>query len=718
MCSLTASINELQSLVTSLDSFNAQHWSIRYPQFAVQPTGTAANAPPSPPSLQRAHSTEQHVQLQQQRPSLQARSFTSGFLAEKAEGSGTSKSKDMSILSLLDIKTGEYATGSNSLPALLPSLSQATLAQLLTRRFATALKHLDSLRVRVQDTDSKVLVTGDLNAGKSTFVNALTRRDVMPVDQQPCTSVFTELVDSSFNNGKEEAHAIKAENLAKYKPEDESTFTRFAMEQLDDACIDGHEEGYTLVRVYISSSTKDSEAESTDLPPFVHNGIVDISLIDAPGLNRDTLSTTALFSRQSEIDVVVFLVSAENHFTLSAKEFLWNAAREKAYVFVVVNKFDGIKDKARCVKRVGEQLKQLSPATWDARAELVHFVEAAHPADQPAWTELERSLREFVLQKRSISKLLPAKTYLLNLLSDLDLLADSNMAAADAQLQKALADLEVLRPAHEKLERAKDAVGEELHSTEEGQVEDVQVTTKTMLDRAIAAIGHGELPTPSQENFAVHPSVKRFNAPDHLPAYPGLLSIWSWAEDIKTTLLQSLEGSLRDAEEYARNKTIEGVQHITGHLADTFLPSNGAVEAKTEKRVFRPEVMFAKHRKARLMSPYRGVASLGLSTSHRPAESTSVSSTKDIEVSFLDLFDLECLWPHLSATGDAKLDDAETMGAVSVSTIGVGALTMFGSRAVGVQSFVESIAKVADFAGSKTVRKWAGPVVGVLSKCH
>lgn len=629
----------------------------------------------------------------------------------------------MSILSLLDIKTGEYATGNNSLPALLPSLSQATLAQLLTRRFATALKHLDSLRVRVQDTDSKVLVTGDLNAGKSTFVNALTRREVMPVDQQPCTSVFTELVDASLNHGKEEAHAIKVENLAKYNPEDESTFTRFAMQQLDDACIDGHEEGYTLVRVYLSSATQDAAvaAEQETMPSFVHNGIVDISLIDAPGLNRDTLSTTALFSRQSEIDVVVFLVSAENHFTLSAKEFLWNAAREKAYVFVVVNKFEGIKDKARCVKRVGEQLKQLSPATWDSRAELVHFVEASHPSDQPAWSDLESSLREFVLQKRSVSKLLPAKTYLLNLLSDLDLLADSNLAAADAQLSKAVADLEVLRPAHEKLEKAKEAVGEELHATEEAQVEDVQLTTRSMLERALAAVGKGELPPPSTTAVDVHPAVKKFDAPDHLPSYPGLLSIWSWAEDLKSTLLQSLEGSVREAEEYARNKTIEGVQHITGHLADTFLPSQEAAEAtKTEKRVFRPEVMFAKHRKARFVASNRGVASLGLSTSAAPSKSLTLASSpsagNDIEISFLDLFDLERLWPHLSATGEGKsLEEIETMGAVSVSTIGVGALTMFGSRAVGVQSFVETVAKVADFAGSKTARKWAGPVVGVLS---
>ena len=40
------------------------------------------------------------------------------------------------------------------------------------------------------------------------------------------------------------------------------------------------------------------------------------------------VSNHSSFSRQEEIDLVVFVVSAENHFTLSAKEFI-AAANEK-----------------------------------------------------------------------------------------------------------------------------------------------------------------------------------------------------------------------------------------------------------------------------------------------------------------------------------------------------------------------------------------------------
>ncbi len=165
---------------------------------------------------------------------------------------------------------------------------------------------------------------------------------------------------------------------------------------------------------------------STDLanPSILHNDAVDISLIDAPGLNRDSIKTTANFARQEEIDVVVFVVSAANHFTLSAKEFIWQAGHEKAHLFIVVNRFDQIKDKARCRRAVLEQIKQLSPKTYEDAADLVHFVDSAKVAfgfsdDQEdaasealdeAFCHLEHSLRSFVLVNRAKSKLGPRKT--------------------------------------------------------------------------------------------------------------------------------------------------------------------------------------------------------------------------------------------------------------------------------------------------------------------
>ena len=101
-------------------------------------------------------------------------------------------------------------------------LEKNGIANLLHDLSDASIKHVDKLQTRIQDTSSKVLITGDLNAGKSTLVNALLRRDVMPVDQQPCTTMFCEVTDAAENNGVEEVHIVNRGMT--YTIKDESTF--------------------------------------------------------------------------------------------------------------------------------------------------------------------------------------------------------------------------------------------------------------------------------------------------------------------------------------------------------------------------------------------------------------------------------------------------------------------------------------------------------------
>ena len=54
------------------------------------------------------------------------------------------------------------------------SLEKQSVASLLDNQINTSVRHLFALRDRIEDTSSKVLVTGDLNAGKSTFLQCVT----------------------------------------------------------------------------------------------------------------------------------------------------------------------------------------------------------------------------------------------------------------------------------------------------------------------------------------------------------------------------------------------------------------------------------------------------------------------------------------------------------------------------------------------------------------
>ena len=202
----------------------------------------------------------------------------------------------------IDIKS----TGSRSSADAIRHIHLHSDPDLFLQTMADGRAHVRRLETRIQDTQSKVLVTGDVNAGKSTLINALLKREILPHDQQPCTAAFCDVLDACHNAGVEEVHAIIDPSL--YDPSDPKTFTRFPLSQL----VSAHQanDQYQVWKVYVNDS--DQERES-----LLHNGIVDLTFIDSPGLNRDLTQTMAVFAQHEEIDAVIFVVNAENHFTLS-----------------------------------------------------------------------------------------------------------------------------------------------------------------------------------------------------------------------------------------------------------------------------------------------------------------------------------------------------------------------------------------------------------------
>ena len=604
-------------------------------------------------------------------------------------------SSDFNVLRL-DLKLGSHHT-SSSAATLVSQLEKSSIANLLDERIAASVNHIDRLRLRVEDTSSKVLVTGDLNAGKSTFVNALLRREVMPVDQQPCTTAFCEVRDAAENSGKEEVHVVM--DGVTYDINDASTFTKGEISDLEGIVAD-NEHTQRMIKLYLADTRTPSES-------LLNNGVVDISLIDAPGLNRDSLKTTAVFARQEEIDVVVFVVSAENHFTLSAKEFLWNASNEKAYLFIVVNKYDQIKNKEKCRRLVLEQIKQLSPRTYEDAEDLVHFVDSASALQpftaNPSFDDLEQSLRSFVLVRRSKSKLQPVSTYLSNLLSDVELLAGANAIVADSELQRAREDLSQARPVLEKMKAGRDVLEDALEAVEESGAGDASSRTKKTLNDALERVGQGHL------------GVSKSPVP--MPSYPGLLGIWDYARDVRRALLASLDAAVALAEDEARVITTKGVHKIKD-LGEEHLPEG----VERSRRVFMPEAMFSVTRrggrgiKNRRSSSYSniggaivagGMNGLGIGLSQRPDM---------LDTTFFDLFDVNHqFFLHFGDGKSGSEDETASPTALGLVSVGVGALTMVGGQALGMRGVIEGIVRVTDLLGNETARKWAAPVVGAIT---
>jgi len=568
------------------------------------------------------------------------------------------------------------------------SLEKQSVAALLDNQINNSVRHLFSLRERIEDTSSKVLVTGDLNAGKSTFCNALLRRKVLPEDQQPCTSIFCEVLDVRENGGVEEVHAIP--HGYAYNRNDESTYRVFALKQLEDIVIDS--DHYSQCKIYI----KDIRAVDQSL---LNNGVVDIALIDAPGLNNDSLKTTALFARQEEIDVVVFVVSAANHFTLSAKEFIFNAAREKAYMFMVVNGYDQIRDKKRCQEMILKQVAHLSPATFKESSELVHFVSSnaipvAPPSGPPGgdfggsgsggasfdggadpqpdkdeddgegptgkhgepgsppkskkgkgkekeaqddFNELEASLRRFVLEKRARSKLAPAKTYLMNVLGDLNTLAGVNKDVAQSELDRVTEELSKLEPVFEQSKKARTQADDQVANNIEETSNEVYQLTRSTINSSISLIAEADLGV----------------------SYPGFFGAYNYADDLKAAMLSQVAETVRWCEERAREKTVQGVSGIKSlgllHLGDQYTDLT-----------FRSEKMFRSRKDA-------------------------LARQVDVEADIWDFFDFTSLWERQEKV-------AGTSMAVTVAGV-------VGTRMIGGVGWIDGALTATKVVGTNNVRR-------------
>lgn len=210
---------------------------------------------------------------------------------------------------LITLRVSVQGSGSRYGHNIVSRMDNDTLDSLLREGMTASLTRIDSLLKRVSDATSKVLVTGDVNAGKSTLINALLRQDILQTDQQPCTSAFFEISEPKEGEERDQVRAIPDPDS--YDPMNVLTYTPYTHAHIKLTSATGNDSGkYRLWRVIC----KDDRPGSASL---LSNGLVNVSFIDTPGLNRDISKTMSVFARQAEIDAVIFVVNAENHFTLS-----------------------------------------------------------------------------------------------------------------------------------------------------------------------------------------------------------------------------------------------------------------------------------------------------------------------------------------------------------------------------------------------------------------
>jgi GTP-binding protein EngB required for normal cell division len=317
-------------------------------------------------------------------------------------------------------------------------------------------RHLDRLVHRLLNPQCRILVTGDVNAGKSTFLNALFRAEIFPTDQQPCTSAFCEFVASYQNTGNVEdmscteikEHRMKISvhgitNMESYDPGDSNTFSLLTLQEMHGAM---KQEQCPFVWFKIQRSLPLVLEHSSNTLTNTPCNHVPWTFIDSPGLNHDRIQTMALFASQEDIDVVILVIHAANHLTLSCKEFLQASSKEKAYIFIIVNRMDEIDQPERCKRLILHQICQILPRTFERAQDLIHFTSSKDRLldkdiasnsrySKPAFNALQISLKKFVHTERIQSKLLPVKTYLQNLYAELLIITSKTLSSIESSLK-------------------------------------------------------------------------------------------------------------------------------------------------------------------------------------------------------------------------------------------------------------------------------------------
>ena len=178
------------------------------------------------------------------------------------------------------------------------------------------------------NSDLEVNVVATMSSGKSTLINALLQRKLMPAKNEACTATISRITDNDDDNFTAVAYDSQKNIVSRY-----SNLTYENMDQLN-------------------SNSAVSEIEINGNIPFVTADEIRLVMIDTPGpnnaRNEEHGKTTALALSRSSKMLVLFIMNATNLQTNDQDTFLERIARSMSvggkqskdrFIFVV-NKMD------------------------------------------------------------------------------------------------------------------------------------------------------------------------------------------------------------------------------------------------------------------------------------------------------------------------------------------------------------------------------------------
>ena len=194
-------------------------------------------------------------------------------------------------------------------------------------------------------TESKcfsIAVVGEFKRGKSTFINALLGREILPADIRPCSATLNRVT-----------YGLRPHVSIYYKAQDggERRVEEIAVDQLEN---------------YVTKLTPEAENNAAQIEEAVihypteycrHN----VDIIDTPGLNDDQNMTAVTMSVIPKVDAAILVIMPEAPFSGFEGDFLTKhlLLQDLGRVMFVVTAIDRIrkpKDRERIVEVIRERI--------------------------------------------------------------------------------------------------------------------------------------------------------------------------------------------------------------------------------------------------------------------------------------------------------------------------------------------------------------------------
>ncbi|MCK9523590.1 MAG: dynamin family protein [Proteobacteria bacterium] len=213
---------------------------------------------------------------------------------------------------------------------------------------------VDALASRLASDVFKVLVIGEFKRGKSTFINALLREEVLPAFATPCTAVINEI---KYGDAKEA--------LLHFRPDADLSTTQHLPEAVQHHAQQ-HRGGplpplnvpvEDLEDYVVIPDPAEDQARSVASSPYDHVEIqwpIDlcrngVELIDSPGLNEHGTRSKITTDYLAKVDAILFVMSCQALGSQSELAVVDNQIRAAGHtdIFFIANRFDEIRPKER-----------------------------------------------------------------------------------------------------------------------------------------------------------------------------------------------------------------------------------------------------------------------------------------------------------------------------------------------------------------------------------